>query len=53
LTVGRRFDVDAAVEKVYPRDLLDGLIDPSRLYVVVPSDQYPHDLLARPTYSGR
>jgi hypothetical protein len=36
--------------KVFPRDLLDGLIDPRRLYVVVPSDQYPRELLARPTH---
>jgi hypothetical protein len=40
-----------ADDKVYPRDLLDGLITPARLYAVVPSDQYPHDLLARPTPS--
>jgi hypothetical protein len=33
--------------KVYPRDLLDGLITPERIYVVVPSDQYPRELLAR------
>ncbi len=39
-------------DKVYPRDLLDGLITPERLFVIVPSDQYPHDLLARPTSSG-
>jgi len=41
-----------AADKSYPRDLLDGLITPARLNVVVPSDQYPHDLLARSTPSA-
>ena len=30
--------------KVYPRDLLDGLLLPSRIYVIVPSRQYPANL---------
>lgn len=28
-------------DKKYPRDLLDGLITPERLYAIAPSDQYP------------
>ncbi len=28
-------------DKKYPRDLLDGLITKERIYVIVPSDQYP------------
>jgi hypothetical protein len=27
--------------RAYPRDLLDGLITPQRIYTLVPSDQYP------------
>mgnify|MGYP006281462151 CR=1 FL=1 len=30
-----------AEDKVYPRDLLDGLITEDRIYAVVPSDAYP------------
>ena len=33
--------------KAYPRDLLDGLFTPDRLYAIVPSDQYPSHRLAR------
>lgn len=33
--------------KEYPRDLLDGLITPDRLYAIVPSSEYPSHLLAR------
>ena len=35
--------------KEYPRDLLDGLFTPGRIYAIVPSDQYPAALRARPT----
>ena len=34
---------------VYPRDLLDRLLKPERIYAVVPSDEYPADLRARPS----
>ncbi len=30
--------------KEYPRDLLDGLMAPERIYALVPSDQYPEHL---------
>lgn len=33
--------------KEYPRDLLDGLLTPDRLYALVSSDQYPSHRLAR------
>ena len=32
---------------VYPRDLLDRLLTPERIYAIVPSDEYPADLRAR------
>ena len=32
---------------VYPRDLLDRLLQPERIYAIVPSDEYPADLRAR------
>ncbi|MBW2522695.1 MAG: hypothetical protein JRI23_00905 [Deltaproteobacteria bacterium] len=32
---------EASDYKEYPRDLLDGLITPERIYAIVPSDQYP------------
>lgn len=35
-------------DKEYPRDLLDGLLKPENIVVLVPADQYPRDLLARP-----
>lgn len=34
--------------KEYPRDLLDGLLTRERIYAIVPSDEYPPDLQARP-----
>ena len=34
--------------RLYPRDLLDGLITPERIRVIVPSDRYPKRLRARP-----
>jgi len=34
---------------VYPRDLLDRLLKPERIYTIVPSDEYPADLRARPS----
>ncbi len=34
---------------VYPRDLLDRLLQPERIYAIVPSDEYPDDLMARPS----
>ena len=33
-------------EKVFPRDLLDGLITPDRIYALASSDQYPERFLA-------
>jgi len=33
---------------VYPRDLLDRLLKPERIYAIAPSDEYPADLRARP-----
>jgi hypothetical protein len=33
----------------YPRALLDGLMRPDRIRAIVPSDQYPPDLRARPS----
>lgn len=35
-------------DKVYPRDLLDGLLVPDRIVTVVPSNEYPDALRARP-----
>ncbi len=32
---------------VYPRDLLDRLLKPERIYAIVPSDEYPEKLRAR------
>ncbi len=34
---------------VYPRDLLDRLLTPERIYAIVPSDEYPAHQRARPT----
>ena len=34
---------------VYPRDLLDRLLRPERIFAIVPSDEYPADLKARPS----
>lgn len=34
---------------VYPRDLLDRLLKPELIYVIVPSNEYPADLRARPS----
>ena len=33
---------------VYPRDLLDGLLKPERIYAIVPSDEYSPHRMARP-----
>jgi hypothetical protein len=35
--------------RVYPRDLLDRLLTPERIYAIVPSDEYPANLRARPS----
>ncbi|MEM1066325.1 MAG: hypothetical protein AAGJ74_12570 [Pseudomonadota bacterium] len=34
-------------DKLMPRDMLDGLMTPERIYVIAPSDQYPPELIAR------
>jgi hypothetical protein len=34
-------------DKVYPRDLLEGLFSPERVVAYVPSNEYPEELRAR------
>jgi hypothetical protein len=34
-------------DKLYPRDLLDGLMTRERIYALVPSSEYPADKRAR------
>lgn len=44
--------------KQYPRDLLDGLLTPERIYAIVPSEQYPprvpedYDLVYQTSFEG-